>query len=153
MLAAGRFRGSLNNELMMTRKAQSLQGLKESAKAIALLQEKWPRAFPKKYGAVKPLARSVREAIVAGTGWNKDYTYGVLAAWKSRIAYCDAVLRDSIRIDINGNATDEVVDGTSRTMAEQKREQVLEARRRREARQASKTNDRTGISRNLASRS
>ena len=136
---------------MTIRKAQSLQGLKESAKAIALLQEKWPRAFPKKYGAVKPLARSVREAIVAGTGWNKDYTYGVLAAWKSRIAYCDAVLRDSIRIDINGNVTDEVVDGTSRTMAEQKREQVLEARRRREARQASKTNDKTGISRNLAS--
>jgi sRNA-binding protein len=138
---------------MTIRKAQSLQGLKESAKAIALMQEKWPRAFPKKYGAVKPLARSVREAIVAGTGWNKDYTYGVLAAWKSRVAYCDAVLRDSIRIDINGNATDEVVDGTSRTMAEQKREQVLETRRRREVRQASKTNDRSGISRNLASKS
>jgi sRNA-binding protein len=99
----------------------------------------------------KPLARSVREAIVAGTGWNKYYTYGVLAAWKSRIAYCDAVLRDGIRIDIDGNATDEVVDDTSRTMAEQKRTQVLEARRRREARQASKTNDKTGISRNLAS--
>ena len=138
---------------MTTRKAQSLQGLKESAKAIAILQEKWPHAFPKKYGAVKPLARSVRDAIVAGTGWSKDYTYGVLAAWKSRIAYCDAVLRDSVRIDINGNATDEVVDGTSRTMAEQKRTQVLEARRRREARQASKTNDKTGISRNLASKS
>src|SRR5215213_582247 len=130
---------------MKTRKAQSLQGLKESAQAIALLQEKWPRAFPKKYSVVKPLARSVREAIVTGTGWNKDYTYGVLAAWKSRIAYCDAVLRESIRIDINGNATDEVVDDASRAMAEQKRKQVLEARRRREARQASKTSDGTGI--------
>src|SRR5215204_3762967 len=106
---------------MKARKAQSLQGLKESTQAIALLQQKWPRAFPKKYGAVKPLARSVKEAIVAGTGWNKDYTYGVLAAWKSRMAYCDAVLRDSIRIDIDGNATDEVVDDTSRAMAERKR--------------------------------
>src|SRR3954447_17693657 len=99
---------------MTTRKEQRLQGLKESAKAIALLQEKWPRAFPKKYGTVKPLARSVKEAIIAGTGWDKDYTYGVLAAWKSPITYCDAVLRDSIRIDINGKATDEVVDDTSR---------------------------------------
>ena len=136
---------------MTTRKAQSLQGLKESGQAIALLQEKWPRAFPKKYSIVKPLARSVKEAIVAGTGWNKDYTYGVLAAWKARMAYCDAVLRETVRIDIDGNATDEVVDDTSRAQAAQQRQQVLEARRRREARQASKTNDRTGMSRNLAS--
>src|SRR4051794_26599641 len=128
---------------MKARKARGLQGLKESAKAIALLQEKWPRAFPKKYGAVKPLARFVTEAIVEVTGWNKDYTYGVLAAWKSRLAYCDAVLRNRIRIDIDGNVTDEVVDDTSRVMAEQKRKRVLEARRCREARQASKTNDRT----------
>ena len=135
---------------MTTRKAQRLQGLKESRKAIAILQEKWPCAFPKKYSAVKPLARSVTEAIVAGTGWNKDYTYGVLGAWKSRLAYCDAVLRDTIRIDIDGNATDEVVDDTSRVMAEQKRKQVLETRHRREARQANKMNDRTGMSRNLA---
>src|SRR3954465_4326628 len=66
----------------------------------------------KKYGAVKLLARSVIEAIAASTGWNKDYTYGVLAAWESRMSYCDAVLRDTIRIDIDGNATDEVVDDT-----------------------------------------
>jgi sRNA-binding protein len=135
---------------MTTRKSQSLQGLKDSAKAIALLQEKWPRAFPKKYGAVKPLARSVKEAIVAGTGWNKDYTYGVLSAWKCRIAYCDAVLRDAIRIDIDGNATDEVVDDESRMQAEQQRQQIIEARRRRAERQASKTNDRAEMSSNSA---
>ena len=64
---------------MKARKARSFQGLKESAQAIALLQEKWPRAFPKKYSAVRPLARSVMEAIVAGTGWNKDYTMACLA--------------------------------------------------------------------------
>jgi sRNA-binding protein len=134
------------NELMITRKTKNLQGLKESAKAIALLQEKWPDAFPKKYGAVKPLARSVKQAIVAGTGWNKDYAHGVLVAWKSRMAYCDAVLRDATRIDIDGNATDEAVDDTSRALAEQKRKQTLEARRRRAARQAGKASDRTGIS-------
>jgi sRNA-binding protein len=135
---------------MTTRKPQRLQGLKESAKAIAILQEKWPRAFSKKYGAVKPLARSVTEAIVAGTGWNKDYTYGVLSAWKCRIAYCDAVLRDAIRIDIDGNATNEVVDDTSRAQATQKRQQVLEARRRRAAHQVSKTNGRIEPFCNLA---
>src|SRR3954470_21809209 len=70
---------------MKTRKAQRLQGLKESAQAIALLQEKWPRAFPKKYAAVRPLARSVKESIIAGTGWGGGYTHGVLAAWKSRL--------------------------------------------------------------------
>ena len=135
---------------MTIRKSQSLQGLKESAKAIALLQEKWPRAFPKKYGAVKSLARSVKEAIVAGTGWNKNYTNGVLTAWKSRMAYCDAILRDTVRIDIDANATDEVVNDGSRTQAEQQRQQIIEARRRRTERQTSKTNDRAEMSSNLA---
>jgi sRNA-binding protein len=131
-------------------KEQRLQGLKESAKAIALLQEKWPRAFPKKYAAVRPLAGSVKGAIVAGTGWHGGYAHGVLAAWKSRLAYCDAVLRDTIRIDIDGNATDEVVDDTSRAMAAEKRTQVLEGRRRREAREASKTEDKAKASSNSA---
>jgi sRNA-binding protein len=62
------------------------------------------------------------------------------------MAYCDAVLRDTTRIDIDGNATDEAVDDTSRALAEQKRKQTLEARRRRAARQAGKASDRTGIS-------
>ena len=135
---------------MNTYREQRLQGLKESAKAIALLQEKWPRAFPKKYAAVRPLARSVKGAIVAGTGWHGGYAHGVLAAWKSRLAYCDAVLRDVIRIDIDGNVTDEVVNDISRAMAEQKRKQVIESRRRREARQASKMNDSTEKSHDLA---
>src|SRR4051812_7648714 len=135
---------------MNTYKEQRLQGLKESAKAIALLQEKWPRAFPKKYAAVRPLARSVKESIIAGTGWGGGYTHGVLAAWKSRLAYCDAVLRDSIRVEINGNTTDEVVDDTSRAMAAEKRQQVLEGRRRREAREASKTEDKAKASSNSA---
>src|SRR3954467_9239640 len=135
---------------MNTYKEQRLQGLKESAKAIALLQEKWPRAFPKKYAAVRPLARSVKESIIAGTGWGGGYTHGVLAAWKSRLAYCDAVLRDSVRIDINGNTTDELVVDTSRAMAAEKRQQVLEGRRLREAREASKTHDKAKASSNSA---
>src|SRR3954462_7503363 len=113
---------------MNTYKEQRLQGLKESAKAIALLQEKWPRAFPKKYAAVRPLARSVKESIIAGTGWGGTYTHGVLAACKAPWAYCDARLRDSIRVDINGKATDELVADTSRAMAAEKRKQVLEGR-------------------------
>jgi sRNA-binding protein len=153
LAAETRARLSNTREPMKTRKAQRLQGLKESAQAIALLQEKWPRAFSKKYGAVKPLARSVKEAVVAGMDWDPYYTSGVLAPWKSRLAYCDAVLRDAIRVDIDGNATDEVVDDTSRAMAEQKRKQVLEARHRREARQASKTNNGVEVSRNLAAES
>jgi sRNA-binding protein len=107
-------------------------------------------AFPKKYGAVKPLARSVKEAVVAGMDWDPYYTSGVLAAWKSRLAYCDAILRDTIRVDIDGNATDEVVDDTSRAMAAEKRKQVLEGRRRREAREASKTEDKAKASSNSA---
>src|SRR4051812_33863412 len=135
---------------MNTYKEQRLQGLKESAKAIALLQEKWPRAFPKKYGAVRPLARSVKESIIAGTGWGGSYTHGVLAAWKSRLAYCDAVLRDSIRVDINGKARNELVEDTSRAMAEQKQKQILESRHRRAAREESKTNDRAKPPSNVA---
>ena len=84
LAAETRARLSDTRELMKTRKAQRLQGLKESAQAIALLQNKWPHAFSKKYGAVKPLARSVKEAVVAGMDWDPYYTSGVLAAWKSR---------------------------------------------------------------------
>src|SRR4051812_4076739 len=149
-VAETRARLSDTREPMKTRKAQRLQGLKESAQAIALLQEKWPCAFPKKYGAVKPLARSVKEAVVAGMDWDLYYTSGVLAAWKSRLAYCDAILRDTIRVDIHGNATNEVVDDTSRAMAAEKRKQVLEGRRRREAREASKTEDKAKASSNSA---
>jgi sRNA-binding protein len=151
LAAETRARLSDTREPMKTPKAQRLQGLKESAQAIALLQEKWSRAFPKKYATVKPLARSVKGAVVAGMDWDPYYTSGVLAAWKSRLAYCDAVLRDAIRVDIDGKATDEVVDDTSRAMAAEKRKQVLEGRRRRrEARDASKAEDKAKASSNSA---
>jgi sRNA-binding protein len=117
----------------MTVRERRRQGMIESAKAIALLQEKWPRAFPKKFSNVKPLASSVKTTIIAEMGWDKDYTHGVLKAWRVRLSYCEAVLRSDKRIDINGNPTTEIISETSKTEARERREIILETMRRRAA--------------------
>lgn len=117
----------------MTVRARRRQGKIESRKAIALLQEKWPRAFPKKFADVKPLASSVKATVMAEMGWDKDYAHGVLMTWKLRLSYCDAVVRGDTRIDINGNVTAEIVDEKSKAEARAQREIIIKAMRRRAA--------------------
>jgi sRNA-binding protein len=118
---------------MTMRERRRREGMNEGAKAIALLQEKWPRAFPKKFSDIKPLASSVKAAVIAEMGWDKDYAHGVLMTWKLRLSYCDAVLRSDTRIDIDGNATAEIVDEKSKAEAKEQREITLKAMRRRAA--------------------
>src|SRR3954454_4258711 len=117
----------------MTVRERRRQGKIESAKAIALLQEKWPLAFPKKFSDVKPLASSVKATVIAEMDWDKNYVHGVLMTWKLRLSYCDAVLRGDTRIDINGNPTTETVDETSKAGAREQRETILKAMHRRAA--------------------
>ena len=95
--------------------------MKDAANAIRLLQQRWPCAFPVKYAAVRPLASSVAGQIAAAMGWNRFYTRGVLSVWKSRDAYCDAVLRGGVRYDLNGDVTAELVDDNSKDQASKRR--------------------------------
>ena len=96
--------------------ADRLRGVKEARTAIEVLKAKWPAIFndPKN---VKPLASSVLPQVAAALGWSLGYTRGVFHVWKSRNDYCRAVLRDSVRVHLDGSPSEEVVDDRAREMA------------------------------------
>jgi sRNA-binding protein len=90
----------------------------ESKAAIAVLQERWPAAFPKEPELVRPLmGRGVVAAIAESTGWSKRYTKSALSVWKRRPTYSQAVLRCERRYDLNGAASDERVSEQARARA------------------------------------
>jgi sRNA-binding protein len=99
------------------RKAARRAGMKDAAKVIHLLRQKWPTAFPSRYVDVRPLASSVTKTVATEMGWNEFYAAGVLMVWKSRDPYCDAVLRGGARYDLNGAPTAELVDDHSKELA------------------------------------
>ena len=96
--------------------ADRLRGVKESRTAIEALKVKWPAIFndPK---TIKPLASPVLSQVAAALGWSLGYTRGVFHVWKSRNDYCRAVLRDSVRVYLDGSPSEEVVDDRAREMA------------------------------------
>ena len=96
--------------------ADRLRGVKEARTAIDVLKVKWPAIFndPK---TIKPLASSVLSQVAAALGWSLGYTRGVFHVWKSRNDYCRTVLRDSVRVYLDGSPSDEVVDDRAREMA------------------------------------
>jgi sRNA-binding protein len=79
------------------------------------LKERWPAIFSDL--KTKPVASSVLPQVAAALGWTLGYTRGVFQVWKSRNAYCRAVLRDSIRVNLDGSPSEEVVDDKAREMA------------------------------------
>jgi sRNA-binding protein len=103
------------------KRAARRAGMKDAKNAIPLLQQRWPAAFPKKYAEVRPLALSAAKEIAQAMEWNLFYTLGVLSVWKSRDAYCDAVLRGGERYDLNGKATAQMVDDRSKDQALKRR--------------------------------
>ena len=96
--------------------ADRLRGVKEARTAIEVLKVKWPAIFndPK---TIKPLASSVLSQVAATLGWSLGYTRGVFHVWKSRNDYCRSVLRNSIRVNLDGSSSEEVVDDRAREMA------------------------------------
>jgi sRNA-binding protein len=92
------------------------RGTKESAQQLAVLREKWPRAFPVKHRDVRPLAIGAAHEIAAAMGWSFPYTLGVLGSWKMAAVYCRAVLCYDQRIALDG-APDEVVDAQAKDLA------------------------------------
>jgi hypothetical protein len=80
------------------KKIERNRGLKESREQIKVLQDKWPAGFPKQASLVRPLANGAPKTIAEAFGWSVAYTRAVLMVWKSRAAYCTAVLAHSRRI-------------------------------------------------------
>jgi sRNA-binding protein len=101
------------------RKIERNRGLKESREQIKVLQDKWPAGFPKQASLVRPLANGVPKTIAEAFGWSVAYTRAVLRVWKSRAAYCTAVLAHPKRINLDGSACDEEVDEKARALAKE----------------------------------
>jgi sRNA-binding protein len=105
------------------KKAEQRRGFKEGSKQFELLHARWPKAFPAKSHEIRPLTNDAQQALAEAFSWNPYYTRGVLAAWKTRQVYSRAILRYSIRINLDGSASDEDVGDRARAMAKERLEQ------------------------------
>jgi sRNA-binding protein len=99
------------------RNSEARRAYRESRAAILLLQQRWPAAFPETPQQVRPLITGLTPLIAAALGWSHPYTRAVLRTWKLRPACCHAVLAHPIRVDLNGNPTDQPVDEDARIRA------------------------------------
>src|SRR5215213_3257643 len=99
------------------RNSEARRAYRESHTAIALLQQRWPAAFPEAPQQVRPLIAGLTPLIAAALDWSHPYTRAVLRTWKLRPAYCRAVLDHPVRFDLNGNPTEQPVGEDARTMA------------------------------------
>ena len=113
------------------KKAERTRGFKDGFQHFNLLRAKWPKAFPLKSHEIRPLTNDARQALVDEFGWSPTYAHGVLAAWKMRYAYCQAILRYPTRINLDGSATDQEVGDNARETAKSQLE-------RHDARKAAK---------------
>src|SRR3954452_562267 len=99
------------------RNSEARRAYRESRTAIALLQQRWPAAFPEAPQQVRPLIAGLTPLIAAALDWSRPYTRAVLRTWKLRPAYCRAVLEYPVRFDLDGNPTEQPVGEDARTMA------------------------------------
>jgi sRNA-binding protein len=117
------------------KKAEQARGFKEGFHHFEALRARWPKAFPLKSHEIRPLATGARQALVEEFGWSPGYAQGVLAAWKMRLAYCQAILRYPTRINLDGSASDEEVGDQARALAQKQLERHA-ARRAEKAQRA-----------------
>ena len=97
--------------------SEARRAYRESHTAIALLQQRWPAAFPQAPQQVRPLISGLTPPIAAALDWSRPYTRAVLRTWKLRPAYCRAVLEHPVRFDLDGNPTDQLVNEDARVLA------------------------------------
>jgi sRNA-binding protein len=102
------------------KKSERKLGLKESREQIEVLQDKWPEGFPKQASMVRPLVHGTAKTIAEVLGWSLAYASAVLMVWKSRTAYCTAVLRHPKRTNLDGSASDEDVHEQARGLAKER---------------------------------
>ena len=98
-------------------KSEARRAYREVRTAIALLQQRWPAAFPQTPQQVRPLITGLTSLIAVALGWGHPYTRAVLRTWKLRPAYCHAVLAHPVRYDLEGRPTDQPVNEDARTQA------------------------------------
>jgi sRNA-binding protein len=118
----------------LNKKAEKERGFKEGFQLFELLRDRWPEAFPRKSHEIRPLANSVNQALTEEFGWSPNYARGVLAAWKMRHAYCQAILHYTIRINVDGSTSDEEIGDIARQQAKAQ----LERHAARQAKKAEK---------------
>ena len=103
--------------ITLDHKSEARRAYREARTAIALLQQRWPTAFPQAPQQVRPLITGLVPLIAAALDWSPPYTRAALRTWKLRPAYCRAVLEHPVRFDLDGNPTDQPVDEDARTQA------------------------------------
>src|SRR3954469_9650407 len=118
--------------ITIDRNSEARRAYRESHTAIALLQQRWPAAFPQAPQQVRPLIAGLTPLIATALNWSHPYTRAVLRTWKLRPAYCRAVLEYPIRFDLDGNQTDQPVNEDARILAKT-RLAVWASKRRRPA--------------------
>ena len=116
------------------RKSEARRAYREVRTAIALLQQRWPAAFPEGSQQVRPLITGLVSPIAAALGWSHPYARAVLRTWKLRSAYCHAVLAHPVRFDLDGNPTDQPIEEEARTQAKARLAALADKRRRLETR-------------------
>src|SRR3954454_19782289 len=103
--------------IILDPKSEARRAYQEWRTAIALLQQRWPAAFPETPQQIRPLIAGLTPLIAAALEWSHPYTRAVLRTWKLRPAYCHAVLAHPVRLDLDGNSPDQPVGEDARTMA------------------------------------
>ena len=81
----------------------------------------------------------LRPQVATALGWSNGYTRGVFRVWKSRNAYCRAVLCYSVRINLDGSPSDEPVNDRDRELANAKLDQNAARNAAKRARELAKT--------------
>jgi sRNA-binding protein len=119
-LLAGKFTLRFSERMASFNTLERKRGLRESQEQIKVLQDKWPMAFPKQANMVRPLANGASTRIAEAFGWSVPYAHTVLGMWKSRRAYCTAVLAYPKRINLDGSTSDEEVDERARLAAKER---------------------------------
>ena len=96
--------------------AERLRGVKEARTAIEALKVKWPAIFndPK---TIKPLASPVLSQVAAALGRSSRLYARRVSCLEKPQRLCRAVLRDSVRVHLDGSLSEEVVDDCAREMA------------------------------------
>src|SRR5215218_1937130 len=89
--------------ITLDHKSEARRAYRESRTAIAVLQHRWPAAFPETPQQVRPLIAGLTPLIAAALDWSRPYTRAVLRTWKLRPAYYRAVLDHPVRFDLDGN--------------------------------------------------
>lgn len=115
------------------------RGLKEAGNQLPALRARWPEAFSTDPKMVRPLASSALRTVIKEFGWSFPYARAVLSVWKSRSAYCHAVLRHAERVHLDGSASTETVDDKAQELARAKLAQFAARPRDKERRAPSAT--------------